>query len=41
MVYEHRTYNILPGKMQEFVEAFGNVIVPLFEKHGAELIGAW
>ncbi len=41
MVYEHRTYNILPGKMPEFVEAFGNMIVPLFKKHGAKLIGAW
>lgn len=41
MVYEHRTYNILPGKMPEFVEGFGNTMVPLFEKHGAKLIGAW
>jgi len=41
MVYEHRTYNILPGKMPEFVEAFGEMIVPLFEKYGAKLVGAW
>jgi len=27
--------------MSEFVEAFGTTIVPLFEKHGAKLIGAW
>jgi len=27
--------------MMEFVEAFGNQIVPLFEKHEAKLIGAW
>ena len=40
MIYEHRTYYILPGKMPEFTEAFGT-IVPLFEKHGAKLIGAW
>jgi len=25
----------------EFIEAFGEIIVPLFEKHGAKLIGAW
>jgi len=25
----------------EFVEAFSELIVPLFEKHGAKLIGAW
>ncbi|MFC1993415.1 NIPSNAP family protein [Chloroflexota bacterium] len=41
MIYEHRTYNILPGKIPEFIEAFGKMIVPLFEKHGAKLIGAW
>lgn len=41
MIYEHRTYNLLPGKMPEFVEGFGNIIVPLFAKHGAKLIGAW
>ncbi len=41
MIYEHRTYNILPGKMPEFIEAFGDMVVPLFEKHGARLIGTW
>ena len=40
MIYEHRTYSILPGKMGEFTEAFGT-IVPLFAKHGAKMIGAW
>lgn len=41
MIYEHRTYNILPGMMPAFVEAFGSMIVPLFEKYGAQLVGAW
>ena len=41
MIYEHRTYYILPYKMPEFIEAFGTMIVPLIEKHGAKLIGAW
>lgn len=41
MIYEHRTYSILPGKMPEFVESFGSIIRPLFEKHGAKLIGCW
>ena len=40
MIYEHRTYSILPGKMGEFTEAFGT-IVPLFAKHGAKMVGAW
>ena len=41
MIYEHRTYTILPGKMEEYVETFGKIIVPLFEKHGAKLVGVW
>ncbi len=41
MIYEHRTYSVLPGKMSEFCEVFGNEIVPLFPKHGAKLIGTW
>ena len=41
MIYEHRTYHILPGKMPEFTETFGNMLVPLFEKYGAKLIGVW
>ncbi|MFC2059642.1 NIPSNAP family protein [Chloroflexota bacterium] len=41
MVYEHRTYDILPGKMAEFVDDFGNIIVPLFDKYGVRLVGAW
>ncbi len=40
MIYEHRTYYILPGKMSAFTEAFGTM-VPLFGKHGAKFIGAW
>ncbi|MFC1945220.1 NIPSNAP family protein [Chloroflexota bacterium] len=41
MIYEHRTYTILPGKMAEFVEAFGKSIAPIFPRYGAKLIGAW
>ena len=24
-----------------FIEAFGKIIIPVFKKHGAKLIGAW
>jgi hypothetical protein len=41
MIYEHRTYTILPGKTAEFVEAFGRIPAPLFEKYGAKIIGVW
>ena len=40
MIYEHRSYYILPGKLPEFTEVFGTLI-PIFEKYGAKLIGAW
>ena len=41
MIYELRVYTILPGKMRDFIQAFSDIPVRLFEKHGARLIGAW
>jgi len=41
VIYEHRTYYVLPGKMNAFVASFADVIVPLTEKHGGKLVGAW
>lgn len=41
MIYEHRTYYLLPGKLQEFVEAFAETPAKVFEKHGAKLVGFW
>jgi hypothetical protein len=41
MVYKHRTYYTLPGKMAEFTEACGPTIFHLFEKYGAQFISVW
>lgn len=41
MIYEHRVYYIIPGKMAEFIEAFGRTPARLFEKYGAKVIGVW
>ena len=41
MIYEHRTYYVLPGKMVEFLEAFERTPVKVFERHGAKLIAFW
>lgn len=41
MIYEHRAYYIMPGKMAEFIEAFGRTPARLFEKYGAKVIGVW
>lgn len=40
-VYELRTYTAAEGKLPVLLERFGRSNLPLFEKHGIELIGAW
>lgn len=40
MIYEHRSYTLLPGKKAEFIESFAR-LMPLFDKHGAKVIGVW
>jgi len=40
-IYELRTYSTAPGKLDVLLERFGTHNLPLFEKHGIELIGAW
>ena len=41
MIYELRTYQVVPGKMQNLNDRFANITVPLFEKHGMKVIGFW
>lgn len=41
MIYEHRTYYLLPGKLPEFLQAFEETPAKVFERHGAKLIGFW
>jgi len=41
MIYEHRTYTLLAGKLPEWLEHFGHDTVPLFKKYGAGLMGVW
>ena len=40
-IYELRTYTTAPGKLDVLVNRFRETNVPLFEKHGIKLIGAW
>ena len=40
MLYEHRSYFILPGKLPDFIARFGT-FVPMFDEYGAKLIAAW
>ena len=41
MIYELRTYQVVPGKMKNLNDRFANITVPLFEKHGMKVIGFW
>ena len=41
MLFEYRTYQILPGKTEVFVAGLEQIPLPTFQKHGARLIGCW
>ncbi len=41
MIYEFRTYYILPGKMQEYCKVFGGMVMPVFKKLGFNVTGVW
>ena len=41
MIYELRTYEVLPGRMPALHERFANTTVKFFEKHGIKVIGFW
>ena len=41
MIYELRTYQVVPGKMKNLNDRFANITLPLFEKHGMKVIGFW
>ncbi len=41
MIYELRTYHVLPGKMPEYSQVFGEFVMPVFKKLGFNVIGVW
>jgi len=41
MIYELRTYHILPGKMAEYGQGFEEFIMPIYNKLGFNVIGVW
>lgn len=41
MEYQLRRYQITPGKLDEFVEAWASGVVPLREQFGFRFRGAW
>jgi hypothetical protein len=41
MIYELRTYHVLPGTMGEYSKVFGELVMPVFKKLGFRVIGVW
>src|ERR1019366_9072309 len=41
MIYELRTYHIVPGRLPAILKRFDTVTCRLFEKHGIKQIGFW
>ena len=41
MLYELRTYEVLPGRMPALNKRFAQVTLRLFERHGIEVVGFW
>ena len=40
MIFELRVYHVLPGKMREYSQQFGE-FMPIFKKVGISVIGVW
>jgi hypothetical protein len=41
MIYELRTYHVLPGAMAEYTKVFGEMVMPVFKKLGFRVVGVW
>ena len=41
MIYEMRTYEAMPGKIQALNHRFANITMGYFEKHGLKTVGFW
>ncbi|MBL5972318.1 MAG: NIPSNAP family protein [Candidatus Leucobacter sulfamidivorax] len=40
MIYEVREYIPMPGRMGDVIDLFTSVVIPLFRKHGMEIVQA-
>ncbi|MBI2856053.1 MAG: NIPSNAP family protein [Chloroflexi bacterium] len=41
MIYEIRTYEAMPGKLQALNQRFANITMKYFEKYGLKAVGFW
>jgi len=41
MVYEHRVYRCMPGRLPDLNKRFESVTLKIWEKHGIRAVGFW
>lgn len=41
MIYEQRHYRAMPGRMPDLLRRFEHDLVPLWQRHGIEVVGFW
>ncbi|HWE64159.1 MAG TPA: NIPSNAP family protein [Chloroflexota bacterium] len=41
MIHELRIYDVVPGRMADLHARFTTLTLPLFRKHGIEVVGFW
>jgi NIPSNAP len=41
MIHELRIYDVVPGRMADLHARFATLTLPLFHKHGIEVVGFW
>ena len=39
MIYELRVYHCVPGRLPDLIKRFDTLTLPLWKKHGIQLIG--
>jgi hypothetical protein len=40
-VFEYRVYQVVPGRLPALHRRFGEITLPLFQKHGIAVVGFW
>ena len=41
MIYEMRSYRVMPGRMPDLLKRFDTITLKLFDKHGIRQAGFW
>ena len=41
MIFELRTYTVMPGKLGDLNRRFAEITIPYFEQHGIKVVGFW